>query len=126
MMQQIWALMVHHGRPTNPKADWSYYGGDFDDVRYDEHFMENRKKGFLDNMKRKGVNWDTTDVPEYRLESEFTDSFSAPTDIHVWTGYIATNDGSRHFVSAKNIDLKPLIDQLKSDSEEDLVTKYFG
>lgn len=128
IMKHLWALMLHNGRPTDPNATWSYYGGHFSDqwnLSYDKTVAV--KKALIDDVKSIGVNFSECDVPEYTCYSEFVDTFSPSADVHVWAGYIALNDGSRRYVTARDIDLRPLVNQLNTnDGNSNLVEQYFG
>lgn len=131
VMKQIWALMIHQGRPIDPDADWSIYCGDFDDywhyVNKGLFALQDAKDKFVKQVKEVGVDFHRTDVPVYECQSEFTDSNSPSKDVHVWTGILQLKDGTQIFVSARDIDLQPLVSRLTTNHEQvDLVKLYFG
>jgi len=131
VMKQIWSLMIHEGRPTDPNADWSIYCGDFNDywqltsTGWDG--LKKQKDAFIEQIKEVGVNIYRCDVPEYNCYGHFCDSNSPCDQVHVWTGNMLLNDGTKIFVSAKDIDLRPLVNRLTSKQDQvDLVKLYFG
>lgn len=122
--QTCWAYLVEHGHPTTGR--WSFYGGHWDHVEPRKEFnnavqAEDRKL-LVAEIKRVGVNWEATQMPEFDARSEFVGTGCDSSDTRTMIGLLALNNGKTvklgcHGQPEHLEDLAAHIERLTKDSE---------
>ena len=122
--QTCWAYLVEHGYPTTGR--WSFYGGHWDHAdprkQYDDSTYAEDRKLLIAQIKRIGVNWEATQMPEFDVRSEFVGTGSPSSDTRTMMGLLVLNDGKMvklgcHGQPEYLEDLAAHIERLTKDSE---------
>lgn len=94
--QVCWAYLVEHGYPTTGR--WSFYGGCWDHVearkQYDDSTHADDTQELVAQIKRIGVNWEATEMPEFDVRSEFVGTDCDSNDTRTMIGLLVLNDGT--------------------------------
>lgn len=93
--QVCWAYLIEHGNPTTGR--WSFYGGRWNHAEpskaYNDAVQAEDRKLLVAGIKRVGVNWEATEMPEFDVRSEFVGTDCEPNDTRTMIGLLVLNDG---------------------------------
>lgn len=127
----VWAFMLENGELTT--GDWNYYTGyEYSDPKkqYCYSAIQEGRDNMINSIKKYGVNWDKTGIPEYEEHSYFVGTFQDSEECRCFVGTLYLNDGSEYKLGTREVSKAAMYayNHLQGEKplETDLVEKYFG
>ena len=96
----VWAHMIERGHLTT--GEWSYYAGDWEHPEGDYENIDAANKQFREDVKKIGVDWNKTNLPESSTESAFTDTFNEVDHVEALIGSIVLKNGKEYLIGVGN------------------------
>lgn len=94
-LKLVWGYLIHEGLYTD--GEFSYFGGGFDSPhKYDPDAREAFLKNLLEEVKKHGVAWDASGIPEYREMSEFVGTDAPSERVDCIFGVLMLTNGQRY------------------------------
>jgi len=136
LLKIVWAFMLEHGKITD--GGWSHYGGGFELPPAPEKrtisywtYWEKEKQKLIQAVASFGVDWESTEVPEYQQHNEFVGTESPSQECDSFLGTIYLKNNIKYMLGTSEVSELAMkahnaLSSKKAMEEDNLVAKYFG